>query len=71
MEKKIFHRDLLSLKAGIYWVNLIDTFCAGWIFLVAGFLEVSGLTWLYGQYKNSNMICYLTELLSSLELLIL
>ncbi|KAF4093691.1 hypothetical protein AMELA_G00004740 [Ameiurus melas] len=34
--------------AGIYWVNLIDTFCAGWIILVAGLLEVFGLTWLYG-----------------------
>ncbi|XP_053530161.1 sodium- and chloride-dependent neutral and basic amino acid transporter B(0+) isoform X2 [Ictalurus punctatus] len=34
--------------AGIYWVNLIDTFCAGWILLVVGLLEVFGLTWLYG-----------------------
>ncbi|MCI4390093.1 hypothetical protein PGIGA_G00118550 [Pangasianodon gigas] len=34
--------------AGIYWVNLIDTFCAGWILLFAGLLEVFGLTWLYG-----------------------
>ncbi|KAK3536935.1 hypothetical protein QTP86_027053 [Hemibagrus guttatus] len=34
--------------AGIYWVNLIDTFCAGWIPLVAGLLEVFGLAWLYG-----------------------
>uniref|UniRef100_A0A9J7XHH6 Transporter n=1 Tax=Cyprinus carpio carpio TaxID=630221 RepID=A0A9J7XHH6_CYPCA len=34
--------------AGIYWVNLIDTFCAGWILLVAGLLEVLGLSILYG-----------------------
>ncbi|XP_057218754.1 sodium- and chloride-dependent neutral and basic amino acid transporter B(0+) [Triplophysa rosa] len=34
--------------AGIYWVNLIDTFCAGWILLVAGLLEVIGLAFLYG-----------------------
>ncbi|XP_053530089.1 sodium- and chloride-dependent neutral and basic amino acid transporter B(0+)-like isoform X1 [Ictalurus punctatus] len=34
--------------AGIYWVNLIDTFCAGWVVLVAGLLEVFGLTFLYG-----------------------
>ncbi|KAK7119510.1 hypothetical protein R3I94_021370 [Phoxinus phoxinus] len=34
--------------AGIYWVNLIDTFCAGWILLVAGLLEVLGLCILYG-----------------------
>ncbi|XP_026868728.2 sodium- and chloride-dependent neutral and basic amino acid transporter B(0+) [Electrophorus electricus] len=34
--------------AGIYWVNLIDTFCAGWILLVAGLLEVCGLSWIYG-----------------------
>uniref|UniRef100_A0A672RTA4 Transporter n=1 Tax=Sinocyclocheilus grahami TaxID=75366 RepID=A0A672RTA4_SINGR len=31
---------LLACHAGIYWVNLIDTFCAGWILLVAGLLEV-------------------------------
>uniref|UniRef100_A0A672N906 Transporter n=1 Tax=Sinocyclocheilus grahami TaxID=75366 RepID=A0A672N906_SINGR len=35
-------------RAGIYWVNLIDTFCAGWILLVAGLLEVLGLSVLYG-----------------------
>uniref|UniRef100_A0A671LR84 Transporter n=1 Tax=Sinocyclocheilus anshuiensis TaxID=1608454 RepID=A0A671LR84_9TELE len=35
-------------RAGIYWVNLIDTFCAGWILLVAGLLEVLGLSILYG-----------------------
>ncbi|XP_043108223.1 sodium- and chloride-dependent neutral and basic amino acid transporter B(0+) isoform X2 [Puntigrus tetrazona] len=34
-------------RAGIYWVNLIDTFCAGWILLVAGLLEVLGLSILY------------------------
>ncbi|XP_051957084.1 sodium- and chloride-dependent neutral and basic amino acid transporter B(0+) [Xyrauchen texanus] len=34
--------------AGIYWVNLIDTFCAGWILLVAGLLEVLGISILYG-----------------------
>ncbi|XP_066528453.1 sodium- and chloride-dependent neutral and basic amino acid transporter B(0+) [Hoplias malabaricus] len=34
--------------AGIYWVNLIDTFCAGWILLVAGLLEVVGLSCIYG-----------------------
>uniref|UniRef100_A0AAR2IXW3 Transporter n=1 Tax=Pygocentrus nattereri TaxID=42514 RepID=A0AAR2IXW3_PYGNA len=34
--------------AGIYWVNLIDTFCAGWILLVAGLLEVFGLSCIYG-----------------------
>lgn len=60
-ENKIFHRDVLSLKAGIYWVNLMDTFCAGWILLVTGILEVIGISWFYGEYKNSNMLCYLTE----------
>uniref|UniRef100_A0A673L0L0 Transporter n=1 Tax=Sinocyclocheilus rhinocerous TaxID=307959 RepID=A0A673L0L0_9TELE len=39
---------LLACHAGIYWVNLIDTFCAGWILLVAGLLEVLGLSILYG-----------------------
>ncbi|XP_060714050.1 sodium- and chloride-dependent neutral and basic amino acid transporter B(0+) [Tachysurus vachellii] len=34
--------------AGIYWVNLIDSFCSGWILLITGLLEVVGLTWLYG-----------------------
>ncbi|TRY97342.1 hypothetical protein DNTS_031683, partial [Danionella cerebrum] len=35
-------------RAGIYWVNLIDTFCAGWILLFAGLLEVLGLCIIYG-----------------------
>ncbi|KAI4884828.1 hypothetical protein NFI96_021004 [Prochilodus magdalenae] len=34
--------------AGIYWVNLIDNFCAGWILLVGGLLEVIGLSCIYG-----------------------
>ncbi|KAM9444003.1 sodium- and chloride-dependent neutral and basic amino acid transporter B(0+) [Clarias gariepinus] len=34
--------------SGIYWVNLIDAYCAGWIILVAGLLEVTGLAWIYG-----------------------
>ncbi|XP_062842451.1 sodium- and chloride-dependent neutral and basic amino acid transporter B(0+) [Trichomycterus rosablanca] len=37
--------------AGVYWVNLIDTFCAGWILLVAGLLEVVGLAWIYGGHR--------------------
>ncbi|XP_078067342.1 sodium- and chloride-dependent neutral and basic amino acid transporter B(0+)-like isoform X2 [Mustelus asterias] len=35
-------------QAGIYWVKLIDHFCAGWGILVAALLEVTGLSWIYG-----------------------
>ncbi|XP_067903918.1 sodium- and chloride-dependent neutral and basic amino acid transporter B(0+)-like isoform X6 [Heterodontus francisci] len=35
-------------QAGIYWINLIDHFCAGWGILVVALLEVIGLSWIYG-----------------------
>uniref|UniRef100_UPI00398E9230 sodium- and chloride-dependent neutral and basic amino acid transporter B(0+)-like n=1 Tax=Pristiophorus japonicus TaxID=55135 RepID=UPI00398E9230 len=35
-------------QAGIYWVNLIDHFCAGWGLLVAGSLEFIGISCIYG-----------------------
>ncbi|XP_041946295.1 sodium- and chloride-dependent neutral and basic amino acid transporter B(0+) [Alosa sapidissima] len=34
--------------AGIYWVTLIDHFCAGWVLLFAGLLELIGLSYIYG-----------------------
>ncbi|XP_072361161.1 sodium- and chloride-dependent neutral and basic amino acid transporter B(0+)-like isoform X2 [Scyliorhinus torazame] len=35
-------------QAGIYWVNLIDNFCAGWGLLITGGLEFIGISWIYG-----------------------
>ncbi|XP_015206572.2 sodium- and chloride-dependent neutral and basic amino acid transporter B(0+) [Lepisosteus oculatus] len=35
-------------RAGIYWVNLIDHFCAGWIILIAAVLELIGIGYIYG-----------------------
>ncbi|XP_038631990.1 sodium- and chloride-dependent neutral and basic amino acid transporter B(0+)-like isoform X4 [Scyliorhinus canicula] len=35
-------------QAGIYWIKLIDHFCAGWGILIAALLEVTGLSWIYG-----------------------
>ncbi|XP_074771361.1 sodium- and chloride-dependent neutral and basic amino acid transporter B(0+) isoform X2 [Athene noctua] len=35
-------------QAGIYWVNLIDHFCAGWGILIAAVLEIIGIIYIYG-----------------------
>ncbi|XP_014314658.1 sodium- and chloride-dependent neutral and basic amino acid transporter B(0+) isoform X2 [Myotis lucifugus] len=35
-------------QAGIYWVNLIDYFCAGWGIMIAAILELIGVIWIYG-----------------------
>ncbi|XP_059535670.1 sodium- and chloride-dependent neutral and basic amino acid transporter B(0+) isoform X2 [Myotis daubentonii] len=35
-------------QAGIYWVNLIDYFCAGWGIMIAAILELIGIIWIYG-----------------------
>ncbi|KAM9127787.1 sodium- and chloride-dependent neutral and basic amino acid transporter B(0+) [Pangshura tecta] len=35
-------------QAGIYWVNLVDHFCAGWGILFAAVLEIIGISWIYG-----------------------
>ncbi|KAM6143706.1 sodium- and chloride-dependent neutral and basic amino acid transporter B(0+) [Erethizon dorsatum] len=35
-------------QAGIYWVLLIDHFCAGWGILIAAILEIVGIIWIYG-----------------------
>lgn len=35
-------------KSGIYWVRLIDHFCAGWGILIAAILEIIGIIWIYG-----------------------
>ncbi|KAM4662369.1 sodium- and chloride-dependent neutral and basic amino acid transporter B(0+) [Discoglossus pictus] len=35
-------------QAGLYWVNLIDYFCAGWGILIAAILELVGICWIYG-----------------------
>lgn len=35
-------------QAGIFWVDLIDHFCAGWGILIAAVLELVGVCWIYG-----------------------
>ncbi|XP_032886813.1 sodium- and chloride-dependent neutral and basic amino acid transporter B(0+)-like [Amblyraja radiata] len=35
-------------EAGIYWINLIDYFCTGWILIIVALLELIGLSWIYG-----------------------
>ncbi|XP_063791753.1 sodium- and chloride-dependent neutral and basic amino acid transporter B(0+)-like [Pseudophryne corroboree] len=35
-------------QAGIYWVNLIDSFCGGWALLFAAVLELVAVIWVYG-----------------------
>ncbi|XP_069749768.1 sodium- and chloride-dependent neutral and basic amino acid transporter B(0+)-like [Narcine bancroftii] len=38
-------------EAGIYWLNLIDYFCTGWILVIIALLEIIGLSWIYGLNK--------------------
>ncbi|XP_048461362.1 sodium- and chloride-dependent neutral and basic amino acid transporter B(0+)-like [Rhincodon typus] len=35
-------------QAGIYWINLIDHFCAGWGLLATALVELTTLSWIYG-----------------------
>ncbi|XP_069468965.1 sodium- and chloride-dependent neutral and basic amino acid transporter B(0+)-like [Ambystoma mexicanum] len=35
-------------ESGIYWVNLIDTYCGGWAVLMVAVLELVGIMWIYG-----------------------
>ncbi|XP_048400375.1 sodium- and chloride-dependent neutral and basic amino acid transporter B(0+)-like isoform X1 [Stegostoma tigrinum] len=35
-------------QAGIYWINLIDHFCVGWVPIIITLLELMGVSWLYG-----------------------
>ncbi|XP_055499430.1 sodium- and chloride-dependent neutral and basic amino acid transporter B(0+)-like isoform X2 [Leucoraja erinacea] len=37
-----------TTQAGIYWINLIDHFCAGWGVLVTANLELISVSWIYG-----------------------
>ncbi|XP_072357624.1 sodium- and chloride-dependent neutral and basic amino acid transporter B(0+)-like [Scyliorhinus torazame] len=39
---------LFVTEAGIYWLNLVDYFCTGWILIITALLEVIGLNWIYG-----------------------
>ncbi|XP_059833406.1 sodium- and chloride-dependent neutral and basic amino acid transporter B(0+)-like isoform X1 [Hypanus sabinus] len=38
-------------QAGIYWINLTDYFCTGWIFITNTLLELVGRTWIYGTNR--------------------
>uniref|UniRef100_A0A8C9QVB0 Transporter n=1 Tax=Scleropages formosus TaxID=113540 RepID=A0A8C9QVB0_SCLFO len=35
-------------QTGIYWVKLIDHFCAGWMILITAVLELTGIIYIYG-----------------------
>ncbi|XP_051877847.1 sodium- and chloride-dependent neutral and basic amino acid transporter B(0+)-like isoform X1 [Pristis pectinata] len=39
---------LFVTEAGIYWINLIDYFCTGWILITVALLELISLSWIYG-----------------------
>ncbi|KAB1252711.1 Sodium- and chloride-dependent neutral and basic amino acid transporter B [Camelus dromedarius] len=45
---QVVKSGILLPLAGIYWVNLIDHFCAGWGILIAAILEIVGIIWIYG-----------------------
>ena len=38
----------LHFQTGIYWVNLIDHYAAGWGLLIIAVFEVTGISWVYG-----------------------
>ncbi|XP_060687950.1 uncharacterized protein LOC132820048 [Hemiscyllium ocellatum] len=38
-------------QAGIYWIHLIDYFCAGWVPIIVTLLELMGVSWLYGTNR--------------------
>ncbi|XP_072126481.1 sodium- and chloride-dependent neutral and basic amino acid transporter B(0+)-like isoform X3 [Mobula birostris] len=35
-------------EGGVYWLNLIDYFCTGWVLITIALLELIGLSWIYG-----------------------
>ncbi|XP_072361170.1 sodium- and chloride-dependent neutral and basic amino acid transporter B(0+)-like [Scyliorhinus torazame] len=39
---------LCITQAGIYWLNLIDYFCTGWVLIIIALLELISLSWIYG-----------------------
>ncbi|XP_041051539.1 sodium- and chloride-dependent neutral and basic amino acid transporter B(0+)-like [Carcharodon carcharias] len=39
---------LFVTQAGIYWLNVVDHFCAGWVLIIIALLELIGLSWIYG-----------------------
>lgn len=53
-EARSDHPHLLPvcLQAGIYWVELIDHYCAGWGILFAAVLEIVGIVWIYGRWAS-------------------
>ncbi|XP_038630787.1 sodium- and chloride-dependent neutral and basic amino acid transporter B(0+)-like [Scyliorhinus canicula] len=42
---------LFVTEAGIYWLNLVDYFCTGWIVIITALLEVIALNWIYGMNR--------------------
>ncbi|XP_038631339.1 sodium- and chloride-dependent neutral and basic amino acid transporter B(0+)-like [Scyliorhinus canicula] len=42
---------LFVTEAGIYWLNLVDYFCTGWIVIITALLELIGINWIYGMNR--------------------
>ncbi|XP_069752292.1 sodium- and chloride-dependent neutral and basic amino acid transporter B(0+)-like [Narcine bancroftii] len=38
-------------QAGIYWINLIDYLCSGWVLITVALLELIGISWIYGTAR--------------------
>ena len=36
------------MQSGVYWLNLIDHYSAGWGLLIMAVCEVIGVNWVYG-----------------------
>ncbi|XP_072914716.1 sodium- and chloride-dependent neutral and basic amino acid transporter B(0+)-like isoform X1 [Hemitrygon akajei] len=43
-------------EAGMYWLNLIDYFCTGWILVTVALMELIALSWIYGINRFINDI---------------
>ncbi|XP_062916551.1 sodium- and chloride-dependent neutral and basic amino acid transporter B(0+)-like isoform X2 [Mobula hypostoma] len=43
-----FSGVIFVTEGGVYWLNLIDYFCTGWILIAIALLELIGLSWIYG-----------------------
>ncbi|XP_072126473.1 sodium- and chloride-dependent neutral and basic amino acid transporter B(0+)-like isoform X1 [Mobula birostris] len=43
-------------EAGVYWLNLIDYFCTGWILVTVALMELIALSWIYGINRFINDI---------------
>ncbi|XP_060688326.1 sodium- and chloride-dependent neutral and basic amino acid transporter B(0+)-like [Hemiscyllium ocellatum] len=42
---------LCVTQAGIYWLNLMDHFCSGWLLISIALVELISLSWIYGANR--------------------